>query len=194
MARTLALLAGSLLLLSTVAYADEDAADVATEEKPAFSPRTLTGSDRVSHQFSSPILKATWVDGRGAMLVGGRGAALFKHQWGLGGGGFTLVSGDGKRTLSYGGPAVNYIFFPESVVHFDVSLMLAWGRASGPDTVSHGVFLVEPEVNLEVNVARSFRIALGVGYRHVADRGSLLAGSPGLSGAVFGFGLRFGNF
>lgn len=187
MARTLSLLVTSLLLLtSAVASASDDSA--------AFSPRTLTGNERVSHHFSSPVIKGTFLDGSGAMLVGGRGAALFKHQWGIGGGGFTLVSGNGERTLSYGGPAVNYIFFPESLVHFDVGLMVAWGRSSGPGVASHGVFLLEPEAHLELNVARSFRIAMGVGYRHVVDRDNLLRSAPGLSAVVFGFGLRFGNF
>lgn len=184
MTRTLALLAGPLLLLSGVASADD----------AGFSPRTLTGNNRVAHQFSSPVLKATWLDGGGAILVGGRGGALIKHQLGVGGGGFTLVSGNGERSLSYGGPAVNYIFFPESLVHFDVGLMVAWGRARAPDTESHGVFLLEPEANLELNVARSFRLALSAGYRYVVDRGSLLTGERALSGFVFGVGLRFGNF
>lgn len=185
MLRLPAVIAGLLLLFfGGVASADDD----------AFSPRTLTGHERGSRHFSSPVLKATTLDGEGAILVGGRGAALFRHRWGIGGGGFTLVSGNGERTLSYGGPALNYIFFPESVVHFDVGLMVAWGRSSGPATGSHGVFLLEPEAHLEVNVTRSFRLALGVGYRHVFDRDDFPRGEQAASGVVFAFGLRFGHF
>lgn len=185
-----------VLGLSLLVFASPPArADDALPADKGFSIRTLTGRVRTSHHFSSPVLKGTRINGATGLLIGGRGAVLYDHSFGIGGGGFTLVSGDGETTLSYGGPALNYIFFPESVVHFDVGLMAAWGRGGERLGEFRSIFLLEPEAHVEINVTGSIRIALGAGYRHVFERGrGQTSTSSALSGVTFMGALRFGNF
>ncbi len=190
---------GALFLFtSATAVAAEEKSDETSEESgpeaPGFKPRTLLEANPNTSQFASPVIKGTVVDGGAAMLIGGRGAALFMHSLGVGGGGLSKVAGSTDRSLAYGGLLVNYIFFSESLLHFDVGVMAGWGRSSEPGGPQVGIFVLEPEANLELNVTGRVRVVLGASYRHVAARGSGFSSVPGLTGLAGTFALRFGSF
>ena len=87
---------------------------------------------------------------------------------------------------------MNFIFFSSQLVHFDVGTMLAWGRAS-EDTWRSNLLVVEPEANLELNVTRNFRVALGASYRYALET-SGEKHEVGLSGFAGSLALRFGTF
>lgn len=207
MARTIAALFSTVLLLSSgVAVAEESAQEETAKQEtakdegargdPNFKPNTLIGDGELHWGgFGSPVLKISSVDGRGAVLMGGRGAAVLNHAFAFGGGGFALVGGGtDDRSFAYGGPAVNFIFFAEKLVHFDLGLMVGWGSTSVADGPSRGVFVLEPEANLELNVAKNFRIALGASYRYVGESGGVTSAAKGLGGVSGNLAFRFGSF
>lgn len=196
-----------LLLTGTVASAKEAGASTSSEAPSTsdgggrsdtddgFKPRTLIGDEALHWGgFGSPVLKVTSIDGSGAIFMGGRGAALLNHTLAFGGGGYALVAGQGERSLYYGGPAVNLVFFSEKLVHFDVGVLVGWGGTSIGEAPTRPLFVVEPEANLELNVAKNFRIALGVSYRYVTERGDFGAAARGLGGVSGNLAFRFGNF
>lgn len=186
-----------LLIFSATAAAESEKVEANdAAEESGFRPRTLlqsSGKPSRWRGFSSPMIRASSLDGDRAFFIGGRGAAVFDHTFAIGGGGYTLLGGRDDASLSYGGPAVNIFFFPEKLVHFDLGLMTAWGRSRIGNAPSSGIFVLEPEVNVELNVAKSFRIALGASYRYVARSGSVTTAAPGLGGIAGTFALRFGS-
>lgn len=166
----------------------------AAEEQDTFRPRTLIGDGAASWGgFGSPVIKATSLAGGAAILVGGRGAAVLNHKVAIGGGGFGLAGRRDDLAFGYGGPSVNVIFFPESLVHFDVGALVGWGAAR-TGGVKTGVFVLEPEVNLELNITHNMRLALGASYRHVTDVGGSTGIAPDFSGLTGTLALRFGTF
>ncbi len=197
MNRLLTLLTLITALLGTAAVAEEANATTpaaVAEPEDEFQPKTLIGDSALSWGgFGSPVIKVTTLGGSSAVLFGGRGAAVLNHTLAIGGGGFGLPGRRQERAFGYGGPTLNVIFFADKLVHFDVGTMVAWGGARLGDLESD-VFVLEPEVNLELNVTRNMRVALGASYRHVADVGSATGLGKEFSGLTGSLGIRFGTF
>ncbi len=59
---------------------------------------------------------------------------------------------------------------------------------------SSGLFIIEPEVNVDFNVAKFFIPSLKIGYRAVFGSQLVNVTDQSLSGAYVGVGLRFGKF
>lgn len=59
---------------------------------------------------------------------------------------------------------------------------------------SAGIFVLEPELNIDFNVAKFFIPSLKVGYRAVFGSQLVNVTDSDLSGVYFGLGLKFGKF
>ncbi len=200
MNKLLAALTLSFTLLAGAAAAetppgpDDVPSQAAAEEQETFRPKTLIGDRAASWGgFGSPVIKGTSLGGGTAILVGGRGAAVLNHTVAIGGGGFGLAGRRDDLAFGYGGPSVNVIFFPESLVHFDVGALVGWGGAR-TGSLETGVFVLEPEVNLELNITHNMRLALGASYRHVTEVSGATGIAPDFSGFTGTLALRFGTF
>jgi hypothetical protein len=156
---------------------------------PAYGAEDSTLMKRIQHHgaFLAPVLKATEFRNQLALLVGGRVAWVANHQFCLGVGGYGLASevesdyfGPDSTFLlnfGYGGLEVEYIFYPRRIFHFTVYSLIGAGGASfftrDPDIDVEWdgdvFFIVEPGVNLELNVRDGFRIDFGYSYRFVSN-------------------------
>lgn len=141
----------------------------------------------------------TQIDGKNAMVLGGRGAWIANHHFSLGlaGRGFFNNFGsneyyepnydpnyDANYSLSggYGGIFFEPIIFPMSSVHVSFPILIgAGGVATTPMSWDYyyntdyyyyntnAYFVLEPGVDIEFNITKFFRIALGGSYRYTSD-------------------------
>lgn len=216
---------GALLLFTltsiTTAFAVEPEPVVDTTK-----PRTLFGSgDFTSGGFGGPVAKVTSIDGNTSLLVGGRGAWVINKTLAIGGGGYGLVtprtlregigttSRDTMMNLGYGGAEIEVIIASSELVHFSVMTLIGAGdvstttsrsmwdddndRGSGTIT-SDAFFVLEPQVNVELNVTDWFRMAAGVSYRLVngvdSQVGSIKLDDKMLSGVAGVLTFKFGIY
>lgn len=166
----------------------------------------------------------TKIDGLDAITVGGKGAWLINHQIGIGlaGKGFmterkfdTGLSDDYRFAGGYGGLMFEFIAAPNSPVHLSFSTTIGAGGVSylrdnhvfdnfdrDPfDEDTEAFFVVEPEVELELNMLKFMRLAFGVSYRYTSDinltydtSNQAIAGKDLLNGLSGGVTLKFGKF
>jgi hypothetical protein len=143
----------------------------------------------------------TKIDGKDAILLGGRAAWIANHQIALGiaGRGFFNSTGsndyydssydpnmDPNYSLSggYGGLLIEPIIVPMKPVHVSFPILIgAGGVAAMPSNWENwnnyepnnyyynvdGYFVFEPGVDVEFNITKFFRIAVGGSYRYTSD-------------------------
>lgn len=183
---------------------------------------TLLGGGFESGGYGGPVVKFTSVNGEFAVMAGGYGGWLINHAFMIGGGGYGLVTkhrpdqavrtsygipDGGQMEFSYGGGMLEFIFSPMSVVHSSVSLLIGGGEVSYTmqDNVSfdmwHGfreqkdqVFVLEPSLNVELNVTSFFRVNAGGSYRYVSGASLYGLKNADLSGVSGNLTLKFGAF
>lgn len=189
-----------LVLITTLALA---AAAAAAEP----GAETVLTGDVAFGGYGALGVRVGQFKGDVAAYAGAQGGVILNHTLVLGVGGWGLVpsasvTDDGwsrRVNFGYGGFLVEYVPSWRKMLHFDASVVIGGGGLSytAPYAWEYGVvdavFVVEPTVGVEVNVTQYFRLALGVGYRYVADtelEGLTDGDLRGFSGAAaFKFGV-----
>src|SRR3989339_693604 len=140
----------------------------------------LIGDKIQSGGFGAPMARYTQVDGKWGLMFGGRGGWIINNAFVLGGGGYKLVdnnlksdivdSSGGRQSfeLNYGGIEMEYIAQHDDLVHIGIGALLGGGNAGLSGGESASFFVIEPGMNVELNVSRHFRINLGAAYRLVS--------------------------
>jgi hypothetical protein len=181
------------------------------------APQTLIGPDgflRHSGWYVAPSFGATGVDGHAGYLTGLRGAWVLNRTFGIGlaGNGFgwdvyhpdSLSSPDRRMAGGYGGVLLQYNLASDQLVHgfvdttigggaacYDVHDANQWDRCSSTALF----FVFEPSANVELNVTKFMRVAVGAGYRlALTDSMNKGLASSDLSGLVARTNLEFGQF
>lgn len=171
---------------------------------------TLVGEEIHSGGYGGPVWKLTSINGTTTSLTGGRGAWLINHAFGIGGGGYGTVS-DVKAEftlddrplyieLDYGGLELEYIHDSDKLLHWTLHTLLSTGtvklRQHAPDreVQSDKIYLLEPSLNADLNIARWFRIGFGVSYRYVIDLDLSPLSQSDLSSLSGLICLKFGSF
>lgn len=168
---------------------------------------TLFNQARVVGAFGGPITEyglsnnlSTSVGGGGALVIN----SFFIGGYGLASVDFDQLYEDGEvdvLDIGHGGFWLGGTYQPHRLVHMYGSTRLGWGainidlNGNTPYRELDKIFVATPEIGMELNITRWFRLAGTVGYRYVTgvneDRG--LKGED-FSGAVAGVTLRFGWF
>lgn len=163
----------------------------------------------------------TGINGEAAIKMGGRAVWLKNSQLGFGLAGYALQTpmtldnllGDDYRVAGgYGGFLFEYNMNPNRFLHLSFPLVVGGGGITyvnglpGPDPddpkreASEAVFVVEPGVNLEMNVIRFLKVSFGLTYRYTSNAqldyqaGGQILPSGGLNGLSGGFTVKFGIF
>lgn len=175
------------------------------------STQTLFKSDIKVSEMWVPEVKINSIQGDIGTLVGFYGGALINRTFLLG------ISGG----VNIGHPRVNYGYFggigqvilnTDKVVHCSAQLLLAYGTTKDYEDPKEGLldnfwnisgesfFIMEPGVNLELNLSKRITLVAGVSYRYVSglDSGNenvLVTGvtNEDMSGVNFNIGLKFGK-
>ncbi len=166
------------------------------------------GGTRVA--FSSFAGHDTW-------LVGGRGGAIFNNSFVIGGAGYGIVNSPKFVNVvenevaylegGYGGMLLEYILMPHKLVHLSFPLVIGAGGLLYSDTPATGgtdigqsilantaFFVVEPGVELELNVVKFMRLSVGATYRYASGIDLPNTSSTAFNGLSGTFSLKFGKF
>ena len=124
---------------------------------------------------------------------------------------------DSTRTLDlsmgYGGVYFEYVMSPKKAFHLSFPLLIgAGGSRINTKTLfdanvidpedwtqyehveSTGFFVLEPGVNIELNMTKFFRLDLGASYRYISGTNLHRLSNSDLSDFSFNLGLKFGKF
>lgn len=181
--------------------------------------KTLFGSKSEVRGFGSFDIKMTEFNNENAVFLGGHGGVILNKHFIFGGGGYGLttkndfrVPGGTPERLNlyggYGGLILGYILAPKEVIHVSFPVLIGAGGVEVVDdslpTVNDlratiertAFFVIEPGVEIEMNVARFLRIAANGGYRHVegADLDINAISNSDLSSWTAGISFKFGKF
>lgn len=152
--------------------------------------KTLLGKHTKLRGFGSVDLKVSQWNEQTALLVGGHGGIILNNQFiiALGGYGITTRSkftdpNDQENMYlggGYGGLILGYSIFAKEVFHVNFPILFGGGGidvledednvfTNGFDNIveTSGFFIVEPGMELEINIARFFRFAIGGSYRFI---------------------------
>jgi hypothetical protein len=161
---------------------------LAQEEKPM--QYLLSGQHLKISGFGAPIVEFSSINNEFAVSVGGGGAAIFNQTFFIGGYGEGLSTGhylynlasevniDQPRiSFGHGGFWLGYLYKANKAVHGAFSLKLGWGQISLYDNTytydpmdykaRDGVFVVTPQLEMELNLTTWFKVNIGAGYRLV---------------------------
>jgi hypothetical protein len=170
--------------------------------------------------FAAAEFKASQLIDETSTYIGIKGGATINRYlaFGLAGGGFLKSSsftGIGSReeestlksSIGYGGLFVEYIGFSHRKVHFTVPVVVGPGAIAifdqhevppgvyDEDLVEAALFMVlEPGLNLELNLTREVRFFVGGTYRLVSSANLDRLSDKDLSGFGFNAGIKIGGF
>jgi hypothetical protein len=190
----------------------------AQEENSEF--KTLFGDRPISHGgYGALDIRYSSIDGMDAFLMGGRGAWVIGHGFALGFGGLGFMNDyhynpdiAGGRNVNlaggYGGLLLEPILFPKFPVHLSIPVLIGaggiaytthynpydWDESHFFVEEATGYFVLEPGLELEFNIVRFFRLAIGGYYRYTSDIRLYDTPEDVLRGFSGGITLKFGKF
>ena len=178
-------------------------------------PETLLGEITTSGGFGGPYMKVSSVGDVGAVWFGGFGGWVINHSFVIGGAGFGLLTDvdagvddftGTERVLmtGYGGMWLEYHPGWKKVLHLSFATLIGGGGAMAAETDRFGnhagehnsdpFFIIEPAVQLNLNVIRSFRAGISAGYRYTVGFNAGRVTDAEMRSATFGFFMKFGKF
>jgi hypothetical protein len=182
---------------------------VSAEDQMLFGGKITHGG------FGGPVLKFTKIKDQNAVFIGGRGGWIINHTMVLGLGGYVManenidkvqISPGHSRFLSvgYGGFEMEYVAMHNRLFHPALSILIGGGSASYIDKYFDdidddeddfdGFFIVEPTVNVELNVIPIMRANIGLGYRYVSGVEYYGLKDSDISGLAGSLSMKFGIF
>lgn len=201
--------------LMTVLVSSVWAQEVIEEIKPK-KMKTLAGSSGRVTGFGALELRVTEIKNDLALMPGVSGGLIFDHNFILGLGGYGLATEIGFTGLlpndrlylygGYGGLILGGIIAPNEVIHINIPVLIGAGGAyiseNGFDDdfnendfdESSAFFVVEPGIELEINVTNFFRIGIGGSYRWVKESDLVNISDSDLTNYSGHFALKFGKF
>lgn len=201
---------GTILLFITLIFSFQIDIKAQEEEEDDDIQTLFDGKvDRVSG-FGGPFMSFSTLDGDFAHFMGGGGGVLLNNRFFFGGYGYGLTTRMTSKSDAYEGMKIEFgnggfwfggIMKPNKVFHLSYGLKTGWGEAQIIDDyndvvdVEDKIFVVTPNIELEMNVTRFMKIGAGIDYRLVLGIDDL-AGYDNMSfsspGACLSF--KFGWF
>lgn len=181
--------------------------------------KTLFGKHRSNGGYGAFWMGYSTVDNKHALQFGGRGSWIIQHSFaiGFGGTGFineyhydVILDKDVFLSGGYGGIYLEPIIFPKQPVHLAFPVLFG---AGGISFISYNdvnwnsnfvedyeaFLIIEPGVELELNLTRFMRVSFGTTYRYPTafDVGQSSPGSAdtrSLEGFTYNVVFKFGSF
>lgn len=172
--------------------------------------KTLISDQAEIGGFVAPSVRFVEVRQENGLLMGGRIGLVVNHVFSLGACAYGSVAepspddlpGLEALDIGYGGLCLEYTFRPHDALHVSVPVMIGGGKIwfrgayvdpeSGED--SEVLFVVEPEIAVEFNLTRNWRLNLGAAYLHVNGTDLADFTDEDLSGVSWVFTMKFGSF
>jgi hypothetical protein len=190
-------------------------------EIPVKQTKTLLGDGTKVRGFGSLDMRMTELTDDLGLLMGAHGGIILNNHFVIGLGGYGLTSNfqvEGSESPEdlylyggYGGLILGGIFSPKEVVHIYTPVLIGAGGMEVTDrnylnnfhrpyppfgtfAETSAFFMVEPGLDVEINVTRFFKIGLGASYRLVRQSDLITVSDKDLSGFSGGLSLKFGKF
>jgi hypothetical protein len=204
------------------AFAQQD--DEFTTEK-SNEIKTLMGKNNTVGGYAALSMQYSQIADKDAFVFGARGGIMLGHlvTLGLGGSGFFNEAYRNETTQEdislaggYGGFFFEPVIMPKSPVHVSFPILIGAGGVSVVNSnndndlgnifddeydsnVSDAFMVIEPGIEVEMNVTRFFRFCVGVTYRYTTDVDFLEEqyadiSSDVLRGISGGVTFKFGKF
>jgi len=187
------------------------------KEKPVKKTKTLFGENSKVRGFGALDFRLSEFKGDLALLAGVHGGIIINNHFmiGLGGRGITTnISFEGVNPTDklhlyggYGGFMIGGVFAPKEAIHVTVPILIGAGGAyitdrnyldtyvESNDFNEESAFLViEPGLEVEINLTKFFKIGIGASYRIVSGSDFINVKDKELSGFSSGISLKFGKF
>ncbi len=168
---------------------------------------TLFGNARVVGGFGAPIIEFGIGNDLNTSIGGGGGVVInnfFLGGYGMGGLDFDRLVDDELTEIEvgHGGFWLGSTFKPHKILHLYGSARIGWGAVSipvdDPDFEFNDldkIFVLTPELGVELNVTKWFRVAASGGYRWVTGTNEAFGyNDEDFSGAIATLSFRFGWF
>jgi len=182
-------------------------AEVSAQEQD--STKSLFGSDVKVSEIWTPEVKINSIQGDIGTLIGFYGGAVFNRSVLLGiSGGVNL--GHPRVNYGYFGALGQYIYKPSNLWHCSGQMLLAYGSTKDYEDPKSGLldnfwnisgasfFMMEPGINLELNLSKRLTLVTGINYRYVTGLNEnnenvqiTHVTNKDLSGINFNIGLKF---
>jgi hypothetical protein len=180
--------------------------------------KTLLGRNRAGGAYSAFSAGYSVIDDKHAVMFGGRFGWVASHSLGIGLGATGFInefhyepSLDQEVFLAggYGGLYIEPILLPRSPVHLSFPVLFGAGGISYVSKNSEyndnliedseAFLLIEPAAEIELNLTRFFRFAVGASYRFPTSFDVGLSGTPkasaeSIKGLSYTVTLKFGKF
>lgn len=211
-----------IILLSIVFVinlsAQEVIEPVQEEPKSKDEIKTLLGEVDSYGLYFGISLNYSLLNNENAMFIGGKGALVIGHGMaiGLAGYGFSndhkwnpVMKQNVNLEGGYGGFYVEPIIFPKYPVHLAFPIFVGVGGIgymsdkyydydydewTGYVEDNDAYVLIEPGVELEMNMVRFLRISIGASYRYTSEINLMNVESDVLNGLSAGITFKFGGF
>lgn len=190
-----------LIIILFIGALTTNAQDDDTQFKTLFKQ---DGKTKVSG-FGGLTMEFSGINNEFAYSMGGEGAVLFNQSFFIGGYGMGTVnfpaysypqpSVETPKTniiFGHGGFYTGFVFRPNNPFHFGVSSKFGWGGISMYEQSDYyypgypyeayevdPVFVITPQVEAELNIARWFKVNMGLGYRIVTGVDATYLAYPG---------------
>lgn len=179
---------------------------------------TLFGDHNVSHGgYGAITIGYSQIDNMDAIIMGGRGAWIIGHWFAIGFGGlgfindmhYNAVLGQNVNlTGGYGGLVMEPIILPKIPVHISTPVLfgvggiaymssygsLDWDQPNYLTEDATSFVIIEPGVEVEFNIVKFFRLALGASYRYTSEIDLYDTYPDVLNGLSYNISLKFGKF
>jgi hypothetical protein len=178
------------------------------------------GSIKFSGSFISPEVKLGNVYEDLGLFAGGKMGISFNNRFSLGLGFFGLLNNSelfaerpsdygfdptielASLKFIYGGLSLEYSFFSNKVVHFNIPVFVGPGKVSikGEEDMffdrieKSSVFVIEPGLAIELNIFKFLKIDLGTSYRYVSGATLESLNDEDLSDLSYNITLKFDFF
>jgi len=202
-----------------MAQEGEDPNAVEKQKRRPGEVQTVFNQNSGSGGYGAFSVGYTQINGRDALLMGGRGEWVIGHGFGLGIGGYGFVNDpvynsfeDLNYSLAggYGGLMIEPILFGWFPVHVAFPILIGGGGVSSFSYVtdwndpyeyypanyvaSTAFFVTEVGMEVEFNLVRFFRLSIFGTYRYVPDINMVNARPDALRGWNVGMTFKFGSF
>ena len=181
--------------------------------------QTVFNQNSGSGGYGAFTIGYTQINGRDALLMGGRGEWVVGHGFGLGLGGYGFVNDPVYNTFNnlnysvaggYGGLMMEPILFGWFPVHVSFPILIGAGGVSSFSYVTDwsdpyeyypanfeeaaAFFVTEVGMEIEFNLVRFFRLAIFGSYRYTPDINMIFISPDALRGWSGGMTFKFGSF
>ena len=206
-----------LALLVQISFAQEEE----TKEKRGSDINTIFNKDnlKVTGGYLAPELKIGNVHEDASLFIGGKIGMILNDRFFIGLAGYGLTNNSNfdinvgtpqqelvRIGMGYGGLSMEYTIFSNKKVHFTIPVVVGVGGVSIYEDVrdyyydnfyeieNSAAFVVEPGINLELNILNFFRVDLGASYRLVSQTDLKYLQNEELSDLSFNATFKFGFF